>query len=527
MSDSIESLRKELDRQNSLLGKIQAKHSAAGRLHELAYFSNPVGLITFDREGNIRMINVRAAALLGHRPDALIRTSFTIFLREDSRLAFFKALNQTFAHPSSRTCQLQLQRMDGSLFWAQLKMNLISDTHNGQLLCQGVLVNWDDQKQLQTSYEEAQTRAENAEKALNFFLSAIGHELRSPLTSIIGFTHILREETDPNNRTHIESIRRSAERLKDSLDTLMLLTRFENEISPVKLKPVSIEEIAGDVVAMLIPRTKSRKLRFEYHCPSPSPWVMTDAGCLHQILHLLLSFAIRSTSSGGIQLSIGSEENRGRIQIIATSPALPSPLLDQFMSWLEVHHAHLLSIPEGLPPDLAITGMLIHRIQGLISIESTPQSWTSLTVSFPLAIPRVAAPVHQHDDDSSLPPIKERRLLVINPTAEIADQVQLTLGPEFVVDKATCTSEALDQLLEHPYHLVLMEIPDIRPGTDMNLLNAMRSLHDHASTPVIAMTEHFLSQDDIKRAGFNGYLPKPVKNDALVEIISSVLNPNF
>ena len=111
----------ELEMQNEELRRTQQELEASRDRYSTLYDFAPVGYLTLDRHGVILEANLTAARMLGTDRSHLLRKGLTDFIVPDDQDTFYLHRQQVVATPTSQTCELQIQRQDGTVFFARLE----------------------------------------------------------------------------------------------------------------------------------------------------------------------------------------------------------------------------------------------------------------------------------------------------------------------------------------------------------------------------------------------------------------------
>jgi two-component system sensor histidine kinase KdpD len=186
---------------------------------------------------------------------------------------------------------------------------------------------------LQEDARRAELRAET-ERLRSSLLSAVSHDLKTPLAAIIGSaSELLREKSfQPGPASLVENIRDEAERLARLVDNLIETTRLASGVS-LRKEPHSLEEVLGSALESLSRQLGDRPVRAEL--PEQLPLVPLDAVLLQQVFINLIENAIRhAPGSGPIEVSARAEADQVVVEIADRGPGLPledmERVFDQF-----------------------------------------------------------------------------------------------------------------------------------------------------------------------------------------------------
>ncbi|WP_017916693.1 histidine kinase dimerization/phospho-acceptor domain-containing protein, partial [Xanthomonas sp. SHU 308] len=173
-----------------------------------------------------------------------------------------------------------------------------------------------------------QELAEQASLAKTRFLATLGHEVRTPLTGVLGMSELLlATPLDPKQRGYTESIRRAGTHLLHLVNDALDLARIEAGRLRLESQPFALQALIAEVVNLMAPLAQARGLRFDLHDGMPgATTVEGDALRVRQILLNLLGNAIKFTSSGSVALKVApGQDGQGLcIEVADTGPGIGS-----------------------------------------------------------------------------------------------------------------------------------------------------------------------------------------------------------
>jgi signal transduction histidine kinase len=236
------------------------------------------------------------------------------------------------------------------------------------------------------------------DKAKTGFIETISHELRSPLTVILGYTDLLLRgmigELSAEQREIMDAVRSRAEIMNGWLKNVILVASIEANTLNTDVEP---QDLAVEVENALAPLRKafSRKgIETYVQLPDTLPQVLADREQLQIILTQLLDNARRYTTSGSVTVSASHENGEVRLDITDTGPGIPAGEFGRLFT--RFHRIEGNNSPErGSGLGLAITRQLVERQGGRVWVQS--QIGRGSTFSFSL----VAA--NEHSDAVATP----------------------------------------------------------------------------------------------------------------------------
>jgi signal transduction histidine kinase len=229
------------------------------------------------------------------------------------------------------------------------------------------------------------------------FLASVNHEIRTPLTGIVGMADLLLETAlDDRQKEYVLAARTCAE---DALDELTGLLEFASlAAGHLELDEADFDllDTLNSVVADLEPKARAKGVRlFMTLDQRLSGLVVGDAVRLRQILVQLIVNAIKFTPQGEIELQVSCaplspEHSRLRVALRDTGIGIPADQLQSVFECFRQGDSGLSRRYSGLGLGLALVQALVHLMRGDVTAESAPGNGTVLSFWIPLGISNAA-----------------------------------------------------------------------------------------------------------------------------------------
>ena len=226
-------------------------------------------------------------------------------------------------------------------------------------------------------------------------LSHLAHELKTPLTSIIGYSELfLRQRNNSKlkdsapNLAHIDKVLSNGRRLLRLINDTLEISRYDAGRIELQLTATNVRSAIGTVVEIIEPLAKAKNLEIAVECDPVLDQVMTDYLRLQQIVTNLVSNAIRYTQAGTITIKTELlSEKHWSICITDTGIGIASEDCDRiFTPFFRANNSLGSLRPDSTGLGLAIVARLVNLLQGKIELVSEVGVGSSFTVIFPLEL---------------------------------------------------------------------------------------------------------------------------------------------
>ncbi len=368
--------------------------------------------------------------------------------------------------------------------------------------------------------------AEQASEAKSRFLATLGHEVRTPMTGVLGMSELLLgTELDARQRGYTESIRNAGDHLMRLVNDALDLARIEAGKLELDARAFDLQALVREVVALMAPVARQRGLRFAQSVAADvPPWLLGDPVRLRQILLNLLGNAIKFTDSGEVALRVERPEGGGlRLRVSDTGPGLDDEQKRRlFRRFEQAEGARTAARYGGSGLGLAICRELADAMGGRIEVDSAPGEGTRFTVDLPLAAADPPAAVRARPAPA-IGAGGRLQLLLVEDDPTVAEVVAGLLRAQgHAVVHAPHGLAALAEAGSRHFDLALLDL-DL-PGID-GLALARQLRASGFDRPLLAVTARADpdAEPQARAAGFEGFLRKPLTGEMLADALDALL----
>jgi PAS domain S-box-containing protein len=385
--------------------------------------------------------------------------------------------------------------------------------------------------------QEARRLAEDASRLKDDFLAMISHELRAPLTAILGWAQMLR--SGALDRASAErallTIERNAKSQAHLVGDLLDASRIATGKLSLENRPVELMSIVEAAVDAVRPSVEAKNLRMQIVL---EPWVGPfngDVERLKQVVWNLLSNAIKFTPQGGlIEVRLERLENKALLIVSDTGQGIDPVFLPHIFDRFSQVDISMKRRQGGLGLGLAIVKHIVELHGGAIYAYSRGEGQGSdFMITLPLATKEGASEgstlwaAHPEGEETRSGTLRGVRVLVVDDehdTREVLSVMLARYGTE--VRTAASAADALEVFSQWKPDVLVSDIG--MPEEDgYALIQKIRALpqENGADVPAIALTAFAAAQDKERAlaSGFQRHLSKPIEPVALAKNVARIL----
>lgn len=399
---------------------------------------------------------------------------------------------------------------------------------------------------------ESKEKAETSDKLKSAFLANMSHEIRTPLNAIVGFSRIISESDNAEERReYYEIVDANNERLLQLINEILDLSKIESGIVEFTYGPVRLHTLCKEIHDAHVFRCpQGVELRFD--SPDEALSIHSDKNRIFQVFSNLIGNAFKFTTEGSVSYGYKQEGERVVFYVKDTGLGIEPEKLGRVFQ----RFAKLNNFAQGTGLGLSICKTIIERLGGEIAVSSEVGTGTTFTFWLPLenVIQDTETETNSHlpgeavgTQPSEVLPAKEdttrpkeettekeedlraiaagtekATILIAEDTDSNFDLLNAILGRKYRLVRAKDGMEAVTMYDEVNPDLILMDIK--MPNLDgLEATRIIRQLS--AEVPIIAQSAYAYEHDRnaAEEAGCNDFISKPIAQEKLKEKIKKWL----
>jgi signal transduction histidine kinase len=227
-----------------------------------------------------------------------------------------------------------------------------------------------------------------ASKLKSQFLANVNHELRTPVSAIIGYARLVLRATEhqvaPLQRENLQDLLHNAERLLAQIDGLLDFAKIEAGKMEVRLEPVEVDEVIHAAISTIEPTLNGSTVRLVPEIASGLPILNTDREKLRQIILNLLDNAVKFTEQGEIKIVASQQNGALKLVVSDTGIGIEKEELNQVFEEFYRGDSSSTKRYRGTGLGLAIVKRFVNLLGGEVGVESEVGKGANFTVTLPL-----------------------------------------------------------------------------------------------------------------------------------------------
>lgn len=382
--------------------------------------------------------------------------------------------------------------------------------------------------------EKAKLYAEDLLHKREKLMLTISHDIRAPLSSIIGYIDLsLRRRPDERQRYYLENMAGSADHILSLVNGLLDFHRLESGQMEIQAVPFDVRILFNEIYGSFKPIADAKGLDFILNLKEEGMEYLYsgDPIRIRQVVGNLLSNAIKFTRKGRVVLIVKLIDDFARLVVIVCDSGPGIPKEEQEKIFGEFARLSGTEKEEGFGLGLSITRKLIELMGGELTLESVPDKGSDFTVNLPLEKSDVQSLPANPLPEETVETVPELNGRDIHCLLVDDDPLQLALTKEYLkqhhvlVTCCTDSSSVIELFEQASFDVVITDIQ--MPGVDgYQLLDTIRKsgIPGTDTVPVVALSASLENEHNhYLEAGFTGFLNKPFTAEQLITLLNKLL----
>lgn len=512
-----------------IIRDITEKRKSEEQLKLLSFSINQSSsaVIITDVNGNIDYVNDTFTKLTGYSKEEVIGENPRFLKSGYTAKETYKELWEKILAGENWEGEFLNKRKDGTLYWEYARISPVKNEN-------GVITNFigikDDITQLKKLLDEikvAKAKAEETSRLKTNFLANMSHELRTPLVGILGCASMIEEDTnDPLTKELAGIINKSGQRLHETLNAILDLTRLETENLPVDLRPTNIVTVIKNSYEIFINEAKLKGLNLYLDLDEEEIFAFADANLLKSVVTHLLSNAVKYTDTGGISLRAFTNENKVIIKVVDTGIGIPDSYHDViFEPFRQVSEGYNRQF-EGSGLGLTLTKKYVKMMNGRIWFNSKLGEGSAFFVELNAAIKNDNNNSIQSQSSSAKIDLKCKQVLLVEDDPINIQTISAFIGNLVQLTAINNAEDAIEAAKNNYFDLILMDIGLNGDKSGLDVVRVIRLMPQYHSTPIVAVTAFALDsdRDRMLTSGCTHYLAKPFPRQQLIDLIEEIFS---
>lgn len=335
--------------------------------------------IVIHEDGQIVSVNETLVEMTGHDREELIGQELNAALADLAH-----DLDETsLADAKEERTEAEVVREDGTTVPVEIEAREITvGDHPAHVVA---VRDISKRKEWEEGILQAKQEAEEAARLKSAMLANMSHEIRTPLTSIIGFSEMLEDNLDGKMAEFAEKAHHSSQRLMETLDSVLQLSKLEAGTFSIKREPVRLDRVAEETVNLLRPRAEEKSVALAMRMPEKPVEGLLNEGALNRILENLIGNAIKFTPENGcVEVRMRESETEAVLEVEDSGVGIEKGAQTRIFEAFEQESGGLDREYEGSGLGLSIVQRLTEVHGGAIDVESSKGEGSTFTVKLPL-----------------------------------------------------------------------------------------------------------------------------------------------
>jgi signal transduction histidine kinase/DNA-binding NarL/FixJ family response regulator len=382
------------------------------------------------------------------------------------------------------------------------------------------------------SLEKAKAYSESLLKSKEQFMLSLTHDLKSPLSSIIGFTKLMEDDPGvlPRHQKYLQNIDKASEYIRKLINDLLDLARLETGKLNIDHLPFTLKPLIDSIMDGFYPQAQAKNVDLQLQSNIlPSAIYISDPMRITQILINLISNALKFIEEGNVTVQVfdvGSNGKIDQIRIDVTDTGIG--ISEENVQLIFEEFARVPTTKKqykGTGLGLTITQKLVQLLHGTINLESKPGEGSQFTIVLPLEksvqlpenVPEMIAGKNRKENAR----IAGKRVWIIDDDETLLEMTSTILkSAGMEVHSFSDPQKAIHLFAKGCTDLLVMDIQ--MPA--LNGVEVLEQIQKKNGEPITAIAISGMNPGQHGYEGFSAFIQKPFRPQTLIDVISGQQN---
>ncbi|RIJ31344.1 sensor histidine kinase [Henriciella algicola] len=397
--DEIGRLAKKVDRASELLrARERDLREGEERFRLVVEGVRDYGIFALDPDGNVTSWNTGAERIKGWRAEEILGRFFGTFYPEETRDYLPREILERARRDGTTEDEGWRMRKDGTRFWANVVVTALRDETGRLRGFAKVTRDMTERKRAEEFLKLAREQAVAASVAKSEFLSRTSHELRTPMSAILGFAQVLeldREELSETHQTSVDQILKAGRHLLSLINDLLDISSIEAGGAELKEEALSINDVLAEAYDLSGPILRTANLDYDLSLLPEDALIMGDRRRIIQVILNLVSNAAKYNREGtSVRITAERVENAVRVHVLDDGTGVKDADISRLFTPFDRLGRQKIKGVEGTGLGLALSKRLVESMGGEIGythrtdIPKGADFWFTLGLARAEAAPR-------------------------------------------------------------------------------------------------------------------------------------------
>lgn len=377
-ADEIGTLGQRMHRASALLrAREQALRESEERFRLVIEGVQDYGIFALSVDGIVASWNLGAERIKGWKAEEILGQHFSEFYPDETRDFLPAAMLSRARNDGAAEDEGWRVRKDGTRFWANVVITALYDESGALRGFAKVTRDMTERRRSVEALTAAREEAVAANLAKSEFLSRTSHELRTPMSAILGFGQLLELDDDalaPRHRESVHQIMKAGRHLLALINDLLDISSIEAGGTDLSLDAIDMSELLEEVHALVSPIVSAAGLRFDLNLPAKGTMASADRRRVTQVILNLVANAAKYNRTGTmVELTCQLDANSVRVLVTDDGEGIDANDVPRLFTPFDRLGQQTRTKAEGTGLGLALSKQLVESMAGQIGFEQRPK----------------------------------------------------------------------------------------------------------------------------------------------------------